>query len=103
MKKDYNPSSKEDVKQAQQRDKLRRETELDDLKKIISNNSGRRAIWRILEQAGLYRTSFTGNSTTFFNEGQRNMGLWLLNEVVSADKQHYLSMIEENDVGEQNA
>jgi hypothetical protein len=52
----------------------------------------------------MYRTSFTGNSTTFFNEGARNIGLWLVDEVLSADTDQYLSMIKENNKqGDQNA
>ena len=34
----------------------------------------------ILEQSGMYETSFTGNSETFYKEGRRSMGL----EIVAA-------------------
>jgi hypothetical protein len=104
VKKEYNASNAQDVAQSLQKDKLRRETEIDDLKKIIDTPHGRRTVWRILEHTGMYRTSFTGNSTTFFNEGQRNIGLWLVDEVLSADSNQYLAMIKENNKhGDQNA
>ena len=105
MTKEFNASDEKIVKSAKQKDKNIRDTELEDLRLLISKQWGRRLVWRILEQTGMYRTSFTGNSTTFFNEGQRNIGLWLVDEVLSADADMYLSMIKENNnkQGDQNA
>jgi hypothetical protein len=103
MKKDFNASNEQEVQRAKANDKNKRETELGDLRQLLNSKWGRRLIWRILEKTGQHRTSFTGNSTTFFNEGQRNIGLWLVDEVLLADTNQYLSMIKENNQGEQNA
>lgn len=103
MKKEFNASDEQEVKRAKANDKNKRETELGDLRQLLSTKWGRRLVWRILDKTGQYRTSFTGNSTTFFNEGQRNIGLWLVDEVLSADTERYLLMIKENNKGEQNA
>lgn len=69
--------------QAQERARLDREEkqrltsrqEADDVKWLMSDKRGRRLMWGLLERTGLYRTSFTGNSETFFREGARNVGL----------------------------
>jgi hypothetical protein len=103
MKKEYNASNEQEVKNATLKEKNRRDTELDDLRQLLKTKWGRRLVWRVLEKAGIHRTSFTGNSTTFFNEGQRNIGLWLESEVTDADTNGYLQMIKENNKGEQNA
>ena len=104
MAKEFNASDEKSVKSQTQKDKNIRDTELEDWRLLLSKQWGRRLVWRILDQTGLYRTSFTGNSTTFFNEGQRNIGLWLVDEVLSADADQYLSMIKENNKqGDQNA
>lgn len=103
VKKEFDASSEQEVKRATQKDKNTRETEQNDLRQLLSTKWGRRLVWRILERTGQHRTSFTGNSTTFFNEGQRNIGLWLVDEVLSVDTKKYLLMIEENNKGEQNA
>jgi hypothetical protein len=34
--------------------------------------------------------------TTSFHEGERNVGLWLVDEVLSSDTDMYLMMIKEN-------
>ncbi len=58
-----------------ERDRLTSEQEIADFKWLMSDKRGRRVVWRLLEKTGLYRSSFTGNSETFFREGARNVGL----------------------------
>jgi hypothetical protein len=65
------------------------------LKTVMSTREGRRYVWWLLDQCGVFRTSFTGNSTTFFNEGQRNVGLILMGDVNAACPEQYLVMINE--------
>ena len=96
MKKEFNASDENSVKNAKQKDKNIRDTEVADVKLLLTKQWGRRLVWRILGQTGQHRTSFTGNSTTFFNEGARNIGLWLVDEVLLADTDMYLLMIKEN-------
>lgn len=57
------------------RGKLVRETEAEDIKWLMGSKHGRRIVWRLLEQAGVFRLSFNTNSMTMaFNEGQRSSG-----------------------------
>ena len=76
---------------------LRRMRENEWLKEILSKEGGRDFIWRLLIQCGVYDTSFTGDAPhTFFNEGKRQIGLWLLTEIDAADKRSILLIHEEN-------
>jgi len=61
-----------------------RERELNDMRAVLNTAEGRRFVWRLFDKAGIFRTSFTGNSTTFFNEGQRNLGLLFFNDMMQA-------------------
>jgi hypothetical protein len=72
--------------------KRRREKELTDLLKVLALPEGRRFIWRLLSEAGVFRTSFTGNSQTYFNEGRRDLGLLFLNEVMAAKPEAFTQM-----------
>ncbi len=65
------------------------------LRTVMATNQGRRYVWWLLDQCGVFRTSFTGNSTTFFNEGQRNVGLILMGDINAACPEQYLVMINE--------
>lgn len=74
----------------------RRKQELDQIKWLMSHKPGRAIVWRLLDRAGVYRTSFSPNgSQTFFNEGQRNIGLFLLAEVDEACPERVAEMQKE--------
>lgn len=52
-------------------------------------------MWATMARCGMYRTSFTGNSTTFFNEGRRQIGLELTALLSEADPDAMLSIMAE--------
>lgn len=72
-----------------------REREISDILWILSDPRGRRFFWRYLGICGVFRQSFTGNSTTFFNEGERNVGLKLLSDLNDARPEAYIEMMKE--------
>lgn len=91
-----NAADKKQVASAELKEKDREKQALDDVKFILSTTQGRRFIWRLISLCGVYRSSFTGNSTTFFNEGGRNIGLQLVADIHNVDPDAYASMIKEH-------
>jgi hypothetical protein len=89
---DYDAGDEKQVKKNKTRKKIQAEQEQIDLKTILATAGGRRVIWWILEECGVYRTSFTGNSHTFFNEGKRQIGLMLIEKIFAADPTAYTNM-----------
>lgn len=83
---------REDVEQAR---KVERDQEKADFAWLMSDKRGRRFIWRMLENTGVYRSSFTGNSETFFREGARNVGLKLISDIHEFAPDAYPLMLEE--------
>lgn len=83
------------VKKRKTKAQLRRETEIAQLQELLNTKAGRAVLWRVLEKCGMYKESFTGNSTTFYNCGRQSIGYWLLTELVEADKRAYIKMQEE--------
>lgn len=69
--------------------------ERSDIKWLMSTQGGRRIMWGLLGKAGVFKSSFTGNSTTFFNEGQRNLGLMYLNLINEVCPDQYVAMAKE--------
>lgn len=51
---------------------------------MLTDRQGRLVVWDILEQCGVYRSTFTGNAHGTFLEGQRQIGLWMLAERIAA-------------------
>ena len=90
-----NAADSEQVKEAAEREKLQAERDLNDTRWVLSMPQGRRFLYRLLAECGVYRSSFTGSSETFFREGQRNVGLKLLEELEVADAESYLLMLRE--------
>jgi hypothetical protein len=90
-----NAAKPEQVAQAQERETRGREREINDIAWVLSTPNGRRFLWRYLEMCGLYRTSFTGSSETFYLEGMRNIGLKLLADITETSPEQYLLMMKE--------
>jgi len=97
---EYNPldlkaqqKSKDSKKSA---DRIERQNEESDIKWLMSSKRGRRFVWRLLEQAGVFRSSFNTNAMAMsFGEGNRNYGLQLLNSIHTLCPELYPTMIKE--------
>lgn len=89
----HNAGDPEQVKKAEQKEKLQAQQDANDLLWLTSDERGINVLRRILGRCGLFELSFTGNSTTFFNEGKRDVGLWLTDEVLKVNPQAYLKAI----------
>lgn len=78
-----------------ERAKLSRAVEKEDWKWLMSGKRGRRIVWRLLEWTGVFKSSFTGNSETFFREGMRNVGLILMARINEYCPEQYTNMVQE--------
>ncbi len=93
------------------RERLARENEEADLKWLMGNKRGRRVIWRLLDQAGVFRSSFNTNAMAMsFAEGHRNYGLRILGMIHTQCPELYPTMMKEqtadertNDDGSRNS
>lgn len=63
--KTFNAADEAQVTQRKRKDERVRDIELADIKQLMDSVQGRRFVWRLLDRTGVFRTSFTGNSTTF--------------------------------------
>jgi hypothetical protein len=93
------------------RERLARENEEADIKWLMGNKRGRRVIWRLLDQAGVFRSSFNTNAMAMsFAEGHRNYGLRILGMIHTQCPELYPTMMKEqtadertNDDGSRNS
>jgi hypothetical protein len=77
--KDHNPFDIKSQEASQQEieltARLARETEEADIKWLMSSKRGRRIVWRLLDYAGVFRSSFSTVAMQMaFNEGYRSYG-----------------------------
>ena len=64
------------------RDKARLRTSV---QRVFDTTDGKRLLWWLLSETHVYRSSFTGNSLTYFLEGERAVGLKVLGLLVDAN------------------
>lgn len=58
---------------------------LGDLRDILKTPQGKRYVWWMMGRAHMFTSTFTGNSTGAFLEGERNIGLMLFNDIMGID------------------
>lgn len=63
------------------------------IRTLAKDPVGREFIWTVLSMCGIYHNQFSGNSTTFFLEGKRAVGLELIELLGDADETIYPSLL----------
>ena len=91
----FNAADPEAVGQKKRKADRSENARLNAFKAVMNTRDGRRTIWWLLEQCGVFRSSFTGTESTFFNEGQRNVGLILIADINAICPEQYLVMLTE--------
>lgn len=77
--------------------------EIEDLKWLMSSKRGRRIVWRLLEQAGVFRLSFNPNAMQMaFAEGNRNAGLRTLAQIHASCPDLFPLMLKEQSGDDRN-
>ena len=89
---DQDAQAAEQAKKAE----LRRRREIDDFKWLMAHAQGRRFICRLLEESGVFRTSFhVSGSTAAHNEGRKHIGYILTAEAMEITPDAYVRLLKE--------
>lgn len=80
------------VAEGTRREKELRERELKDLRAILDMPEGRRFVWRLLEHCKVFQSIWHPSALIHFNEGARNVGLFVLNDIEEANPDALLVM-----------
>lgn len=68
-----------------------------DFRAVVANAAGRRVVFDLLSDAGVYRSSFAGEQShlTAFNEGRRDTGLRLMDRFERVAPAEFAKMLQE--------
>jgi hypothetical protein len=78
------------------RDRMAAEREAADIRWLMESEQGRRIVWRLLNQSGVFRSSFSSDALAMaFAEGNRNTGLQLMAQVHELCPDMYPEMVRE--------
>lgn len=73
-------------------DRLQAEQATNDLRAVMGTPEGRRFMWALLGECGLFRSSYHPSALIHFNEGQRSIGLSLMARITGECPDLYLTM-----------
>ena len=91
-----NAADEQQVREAEKKQKLRRDQELDDLKKILTMDAGRRLVWRLLGRARVFESVWEQSAKIHYNAGQQDFGHFIMSEVIEAGPEFLLRMMQES-------
>ncbi len=66
---------------------------VESMRHLLQDKHGRRVLWNILSECSIYSDTFTGNSTTFFMEGKRSIGLSIISLIEETDPTAYAKLL----------
>lgn len=98
-----NASDESKIKKQESKMKLESQQEIGDLTWLLDQPQFRRYVWKLMTVCGVYRSSaHQSGSWTYFNEGERSIGLRIINGIMETKPESYLEMILENKKEEKN-
>ena len=70
----------------------------EDLRFLMKNGAGRRVLWKILNKSNMLAPNLFAieTNTAYYRMGQRDMGVWLYNELISSDINSFKEMLTDN-------
>lgn len=82
---------------SERKDKIRRQerSDAEEFKALMERRGFRAFVWRLLGEAQVFQPIMTGNSYTFMNEGKRQIGLWVLEQINRHCPDLYVTMTKE--------
>lgn len=91
----FNAGDATSVAERKGKSKRLEERRANGLRQIMASPDGRAWLWGLLSSCEIFSPCFTGNSTTFFNEGKRAVGLPVFHQVTEDFPEQYLLMAKE--------
>lgn len=85
----------DDLEELKMKEERRRE--LTDIGTVLSNASGRRFVWRVLEKCGAFSSTFSKEQLTMaYLSGKQDLGHFIMSEIVASDENLLFKLMKEN-------
>lgn len=92
----HDAGNRDSVERARLHKTYGKRQEVDDIQALMKDERFRRFMFGLLSDCRIFQTTFTGNSQTFFREGERNVGLRQMSKLMAADRDGYFQMLMEH-------
>ena len=92
----YDASNRKDIRKAEKEARAAERERHDFIRSIMDQTTGREWILSLLERSHIFHTSFTGEALrSAFNEGERNIGIFILSDIMRCCPDKYMLMMQE--------
>lgn len=95
-----NVADKEKINESAAKIKRKRTLELDDLRRILDTDFGRRFVWRLLSRARVFETIWEPSAKIHYNAGQQDFGHFIMAELVECKPDALVQMMNEAKKGD---
>lgn len=92
-----NLADKNQVKNAALKEDDLRRQEMNDIRTVLSNVSGRRLMWRLLSRCKTFESVMSEeHSSMSYNSGQQDFGHFIMAEISEADENLLMRLMKDN-------
>ena len=96
-----NAADETQVAKAGKAEEEKRRQELNDIRTVLSTISGRRLLWRMMEQCKTFSSVMDNSAAKVtYNAGKQDLGHFIMAEIVEADENLLFKMMKEQKNGE---
>lgn len=69
-----------------------RQRQINDMYKVLGTPEGRRLIFRILSESGMFQMGYIGDNGAFYSQGRRDVGMIVFNDMDNARPEAFAQM-----------
>jgi len=91
-----NAASPKQVNKAEKREELNRDSELNDIRAVLSTAEGQRFVWRLMEKCKTFNSIWQSSALIHYQSGQQDIGHFLMAEIVEADEELLFNLMKQN-------
>lgn len=95
-----NAADPKQVRDGKQKEQLKRDQELNDLRLVLATPAGKRLMWRILAECKTFGSVWHSSAMIHYNSGKQDVGHWLMAEIGSADPDQLYGLLKSSYQGE---
>lgn len=95
-----NSGDEKKVNDAKNRERSKRDRELNDLRYLLQSHQGRRFVWRLLAHCSVFESIWSASALIHKNSGRQDVGHFLMAEVTAANEEAFFQMMKEAKQGE---
>lgn len=92
-----NIADAEAVEKMRVEEEEQRRRELNDIRTLLSNQSGRRFMWRLLEHCNTFNSVYSADQSIMsYQAGKQDLGHFLMSEITQADENLLIKLMKDN-------